>query len=320
MTELFAGVDLGGTTIAAVLATRAGEIVAEGELPTESYAGPQHVLGRVRQLLDQLIAEAGVRPVSVGMGCPGLVDVVRGVTRFLPNLPSHWRDIPVADQLSARLNCPVYLLNDVRTATLGELTFGAGRGVKTMAFFSLGTGVGGGLVIDGQLRLGPQGGAGELGHQTIINDGPLCGCGNRGCLEALVSGPALVGEAIRLILSGQSPQLFVQIEGDLRRVSPKEICVAARAGDAGALAVIQRAGSYLGVGVANVVTMIHPQLVVIGGGVSALDDLLLEPVRRIIRERVRMFPPDDVRVERSALEDRAGLLGAVALAVRGGMG
>ncbi len=320
MSELFAGVDLGGTTIAAILATRAGDIVAEGELPTESYAGPQHVLGRVRQLLDQLIAQAGARPVSVGMGCPGLVDVVRGVTRFLPNLPSHWRDVPVADQLHARLNCPVYLLNDVRTATLGELTYGAGRGVRTMAFFSLGTGVGGGLVIDGQLRLGPQGGAGELGHQTIVNDGPLCGCGNRGCLEALVSGPALVGEAIRLILSGQCPQLFIQIEGDLRRVSPKEISLAARAGDAGALAVIRRAGEHLGVGVANVVTMIHPQLVILGGGVSALDDLLLEPVRRIIRERVRMFPPDDVRVERSALEDRAGLLGAVALAVRGGMG
>ncbi|HUQ71804.1 MAG TPA: ROK family protein, partial [Planctomycetaceae bacterium] len=153
------------------------------------------------------------------------------------------------------------------------------------------------------------------GHQTILPNGPLCGCGNYGCLEALVSGPALVGEAVRLMLAGQAPVLFALTDGDPGRLSPKEIAAAARNGDAGAQHVIQRAAEYLGIGVANVVTTIHPELVVLGGGVSALGDLLLEPVRRIMRDRVRMFPPDDVRVECSALGDRAGVLGAVALAV-----
>jgi glucokinase len=317
MSQLFAGVDLGGTTISAALATGDGKIVAERELPTEAYGGPDHVLARIGDLIATLSDQVGQRPVAVGMGCPGLVDVERGVTRFFPNLPTQWRDVPAAERLQARLGVPVRLLNDVRAATLGELTYGRGRSVGTMAFFSLGTGVGGGLVIDGRLRLGPLGSAGELGHQTIVPDGPLCGCGNHGCLEALVSGPALVGDAVRMMLAGQAPRLHLLTGGDAGRVTPREIATAARDGDIGAAAVITRAAVYLGVGVANVVTIVHPQLVVLGGGVAALGDLLLDPVRRIIRERVRMFPPDDVRVELSALGDRAGVLGAVALAKEG---
>ena len=125
------------------------------------------------------------------MGVPGLVEIDTGITKFLPNFPGHWRDVEVARILSARIGCHVQLLNDVRTATLGELTFGHGRGVNTMAFFSLGTGVGGGIVVDGKLRLGPLGAAGELGHMTILPDGPPCGCGSRGCLETLVGAPAI---------------------------------------------------------------------------------------------------------------------------------
>ncbi len=316
MTALYAGVDLGGTNIGAMLATGDGAIVAEGECPTEAYGGPDHVLGRIQALVERLSGEVSQRPVALGMGCPGLVDVPRGVTRFFPNLPTQWRDVPAAERLSAALGCPVSLLNDVRAATLGELTYGAGRGVGTMAFFSLGTGVGGGVVIDGQLRLGPLGAAGELGHQTILPNGPRCGCGNFGCLETLASGPALVADGVRVMLAGQAPMLHERCVGDVGQVSPRLIGEAAAAGDAGCRDVLERYAGYLGIGVANVVTMLHPQLVVLGGGVSALGDLLLTPVRRIIRDRVGMFPPDDVRVEVSALADRAGLLGAVALAAR----
>jgi glucokinase len=319
MSDLFAGVDLGGTTITAALARRDGTVVADDQFPTEAYRGPEGVLDRIADLVDRLSARAGQRPLAVGVGCPGLVDVHRGVTRFFPNLPSQWRDVPVASQLGLRLRCPAFLLNDVRTATLGELTYGRGQSVQTMAFFSLGTGVGGGLVIDGKLRLGPYGSAGEIGHQTILPNGPLCGCGNHGCLEALVSGPALVGEAVRLMLAGQAPHLFVLTDGDPGRLSPKEIAAAAQQGDPGALSVIERTAEYLGIGVANVVTTLHPELVVLGGGVSGLGDLLLEPIRRSLHIRVRMFPPDDVRVECSALGDRAGVLGAVALASQGGL-
>jgi glucokinase len=317
MTELYAGIDLGGTTIGGVLADAQGNIVQETSIPTESYAGPPAVLDRIVGLVETLSAAAGARPAGVGIGCPGLVDVARGVTRFFPNLPTQWRDVPVAEVLKRKLGCPVSLLNDVRTATLGELVFGHGRNVETMAFFSLGTGIGGGLVIDGKLRLGPLGAAGELGHQTIVPNGPLCGCGNRGCLEALASGPAIAGEGVRLMLAGQAPQLFEIVAGNAALVTPRTIAQAAQAGDAGAREAIGRAAEYLGIGAANVVTCLHPQLIVLGGGIAELGDLLLLPVRRVIAERVGMFPPDDVRVERSLLGSAAGSLGAVALAIRG---
>ena len=317
MSKLYAGIDLGGTTIGGVLADDQGHVVQQASIATESYAGPPAVLERIAGLVEQLAAAAGTRPAAVGIGCPGLVDVAQGVTRFFPNLPTQWRDVPAADVLRDKLGCPVSLLNDVRTATLGELVFGHGRDVRTMAFFSLGTGVGGGLVIDGKLRLGPLGAAGELGHQTIVPGGPLCGCGNRGCLEALASGPAITAEAVRLMLAGQAPRLFELVEGNPARVEPRSIAEAARAGDKGAQEAIDRAAEYLGIGAANVVTCLHPQLIVLGGGVAELGDLLLVPVRRSIRERVGMFPPDDVRVERSLLGNAAGPLGAVALAIRG---
>jgi len=318
MSGLFAGIDLGGTTIDAVLTTADGRIVAQRQIATDSHAGHEAVLRRIADLVDELAREVGSRPLAAGLGVPGLVDVDTGITRFLPNLPTQWREVAAGPLLSSRLNLPVRLLNDVRAATLGELTFGHGaqRERLTMAFFSLGTGVGGGVAVEGRLRLGPLGAAGELGHQTILPDGPLCGCGNRGCLETLAGGPAIAAEGLRLLRSGMAPQLFALVNGNADLVTAKEMAAAAMAGDEAVRAAILRAASFLGIGVANVVTMLHPELVVLGGGVAELGDLLLEPVREVVRERVGMFPTDDVRIERSLLGPRAGVLGAVAWATR----
>jgi glucokinase len=186
-----------------------------------------------------------------------------------------------------------------------------------MAFFSLGTGIGGGLAIDGRVRLGPLGAAGELGHQTILPHGPLCGCGNYGCLETLASGTAMVAEGVRLMKIGLAPELHRRVAGDVGRVTPKEMAAAAQNGDDAVRDAITRAAGYLGIGVANVVTILHPDLVVLGGGVAEMGDILLEPVRSELQKRVGMFPTDGVRVERSMLGDKAGLLGAVALAAFG---
>ena len=312
--ELYASVDLGGTKIAAAIADSNGEILAEDRIATNSHEGPSGVLPRIAGLVADLSSRLGAQPVAVGMGVPGLVDVRTGVTRFLPNLPSQWRGVPVGETLSATLGCSVFLLNDARMATLGEFTFGRGRSADTMIFLTIGTGIGGGIVVDGALRLGPLGAAGELGHQTIQRDGPLCGCGNRGCLEALASGPALVGEGVRLLLSGLAPTLFEMVSGNVAAVTPKEMGAAARAGDTAVREAITRIATWLGIGIANMVTALHPEMVVLGGSVAALDDLLLEPVRETVKERVRMFPVEDLRIERSMLDDRAGLLGGIALA------
>src|ERR1051325_229823 len=168
---LYAGVDLGGTNLSAALAEADGKPVAELKQPTHSYEGPSAVLERIASMIDQLAQRTGKRPAALGMGIPGLVDVAEGVTKFLPNFPTQWPDVSIRATLEPRIGCPIYILNDARTATLGEMTFGSGRTARTMAFFGLGTGVGGGVVIDGQLRLGPLGAAGELGHQIILPDG-----------------------------------------------------------------------------------------------------------------------------------------------------
>jgi glucokinase len=188
-----------------------------------------------------------------------------------------------------------------------------------MLFFALGTGIGGGVVIDGKLRLGPLGAAGELGHQTILPDGPLCGCGNRGCLETLASGPALTAAAVRLLKSGLAPKLHEITNGNISKVSPETLTQAALAGDEYAKSVIVQAARYLGIGVANMVAALHPDLVVIGGGVAKIGELLFRTVRETVMDRVGMFPPDDVLIEPSSLGENAGALGAVALAQKKGL-
>ncbi len=319
MAAIYASVDLGGTNIKGALGTESGEILCTDSTPTQSHEGPEAVLERIADLVNALSRQAGHKPAGVGMGCPGLVDIRSGVTRFFPNLPTQWRDVPVREKLSPKVGCPVYLLNDVRTATLGELTFGHGRSAGTMAFFALGTGIGGGVAIDGKLRLGPLGAAGELGHQTILPDGPRCGCGNRGCLETLASGPAIAAEGIRLMQTGLAPRLFKLTGGDASRVTAREMAEAALAGDENVKEAIVRAAQYLGIGVANVVVALHPDLIVLGGGVAQIGDLLFNAVREAVRSRVHMFPTDGIQIKPSLLGDNAGTLGGIALAMKRGL-
>lgn len=316
--EVYASVDLGGTNIKCALGDASGRIICFDSTPTESHEGPLAILDRIASLVNALSRKAGSPPAALGMGCPGLVDVKNGVTKFFPNLPTKWRDVPVREILSPKVDCPVYLLNDVRTATLGELTFGHGRTARTMAFFALGTGIGGGIVIDGKLHLGPLGAAGELGHEIILPDGPRCGCGNRGCLETLASGPAITAEGIRLMQTGLAPKLYDLCNGEASRVTTKEMAEAAAAGDETIRDAIVRAAEYLGIGIVNVVVTLHPDLIVLGGGVSLIGDLLFSTVRRTIRERVHMFPTESIEVKPSELGEHAGALGGIALAMTGG--
>ena len=314
--RLYAAVDLGGSHIGLALGSvdqAAGEyrLVARRNLESGGYEGWEPVLDRIAKGILELAREVGERPVAVGVGCPGWVDLDAGITRFLPNLPTQWRDVPVADVLGARLGTRVHLLNDVRAATLGEFTLGAGRGASTMALFALGTGIGGGVVVDGKLRLGPLGSAGELGHQTVDPNGPLCGCGNRGCLEAVASGPAIAAAGVRLLRSGQAARLFDLTGGDAGQVTAETMGEAARAGDEAVMRELERIAGLVGVAAANIVVALHPELIVLGGGVAGLGDVLFDGVRRELAERVRVFPIDDVRVEPAVLGTDAGLAGVL---------
>ena len=314
----FVGVDLGGTRTKLALADVAGRVQKKSIIATQAEDGPTAVLQRIGDAIEDLVRRMDAGPVGIGIGVPGLVDFENGATKFLPNLTSHWRDVPVAATLGKRFDCEVHLLNDVRAATNGELHFGHGcdREHVTMAFLSIGTGIGGGLVIDGRLRLGPFGAAGEMGHQTLVPDGPRCGCGNRGCLEALASGPAIASEGVRLMRIGLAPYLQGLVNGSAEKVTTEKMSLAAEQ-DTPVADAITKAGDYLGIAMANVVSTLHPDLIVIGGGVAQLGDRLLQPMRLAIQERVRMFPTDAIEVLPSKLGDSAGVLGAVALAMQG---
>lgn len=316
--SLLVGIDLGGTAIKVALADARGEIFITESIATRSQEGPDAVIERMIGLIRRLLAQHDVprELIGIGIGVPGLVDVPSGVTRFLPNFPTQWRDIPLARRIGDAMGCPVRLLNDVRTATLGELRFGHGREIDgvTMAFFSIGTGIGGGVVVDGRLRLGPLGAAGEIGHQTMVPGGPRCGCGNRGCLEAIASGSAIAAQGVRLVRSGLAPRLRQIVGDDDARVTTRTMMQAAP-DDPPVMEAIRDAAKMIGIAAANVVTILHPSLIVLGGGVAEAGPVFVEAVADEMHRRVGMFPTADVRVERSMLGDRAGVVGAIALAM-----
>jgi glucokinase len=318
----YVGVDMGGTSFKIAVGDAEGRVVCERRAATQSEAGPEVVLARLAAESKAALEEAGAKaPTAIGIGLPGTLDMRAGVVRYLANFPGHWRDVDVRGPLEKALGAPVHILNDVRAATLGEHMFGRGRelGAQSMVLLALGTGIGGGVVIDGKLRLGALGSAGEIGHTILDPNGPPCGCGSRGCLETFASGPALSAEGVRLVLTGQAPRLREIVEGDANRVDPRAMGEAANAGDDKVRAAIARAGTYLAQVIANLIVALHPELVVIGGGVAGLGDLLMDPIRRGVRDYVKMFPVDTVRIETSTLGDRAGAMGAIAWAMQGGM-
>lgn len=316
---VYASIDLGGTKIAGALATEDGQVLAQRIIATESHAGPPAVLARIARLVEEMAAEVGVRPLALGMGVPGLADLEQGVVKFLPNLPTQWRDVAAGAYLTQALGCSVRLLNDVRMAALGELVFGyggAGSGPMqgAMVFYALGTGIGGGLAIDGRLYLGPFGASAEVGHMTVVPDGPACSCGSRGCLEIYAAGPAITGQGVRLLLAGQTTCLYDLVEGRPERVNPAVMAQAAALGDERVRAVLVQAAEYLGISVANTILMVHPRLVVLGGSVAEIGPLLFDTVRAVVGWRVGMFSAADVAIVPSRLGNRAGLLGGIALA------
>ncbi len=311
---MYIGVDLGGTKIAgAVVDVQRGTLAGQIVVPTEAHEGPPAVLQRIIQLVKDVCQAAGVPPEQlqgVGLGVPGVFNAATGHTLLLPNLPSAWVDVPLVQPLVAGLGCPVILINDARAFVLGEATWGAGRGAHTVIGLTLGTGIGGGIAINGHLHLGIDGTAGEVGHMTIEPHGLLCGCGNHGCLETLASGPAITSLGIRALVHGNTTGISDLAGYDPRRVTPELIGQAAAMGDPVARDILARVGDALGIGVANLVTVLSPDRVVLGGGVAHLGPWLFDAVRSIVRARCRAIPVDRVAILPAALGADAGVIGA----------
>ena len=309
----FIGMDLGGTNIKiGVVDLDSGTILDSTSIPTVAREGHDAVLGRMAGLVLQMVERNKLNPSEVGgvgIGLPGVLNLKQGSTVFLPNLPGTWPNVPVRDVIQAKTGMSVSILNDVRAITLGEWKFGAGRGVDTMACFAIGTGVGGGLVINGHLHLGLGGTSGELGHQTIDYNGPRCGCGNYGCLEAFASGPAIAALGIKAVVQGLTTDIGKLVNYDLNKITPDVIARAANQGDQVAQEIYAKVGNYYGIAIANILVSVGPRKVVMGGGVAAAGDLLFDPIRKTIRERARVIPVEEVEVVPAELGNNAGVMG-----------
>ena len=309
----YLGCDLGGTNLrAAVVDIEIGKVLHQASIPTLAREGHDAVMQRMADLFLQVIQAASLQKDEIGgigIGVPGVLDLEKGETLFLPNLPGTWPHVPLRDTITHLTGLPTALLNDVRSITNGEWRFGAGRGVDTVAVFAIGTGIGGGLVVNGQLHLGIGGTGGELGHTTIDFNGPRCGCGNYGCVEAYASGPAIAAMGMKAVSQGLTTQIADLCEYDLNRITPKLIAQAAQAGDEIAKDIYEKAGFSLGIAAANICASIGPRKIIIGGGVAQVGELLLDPIRRTLRERVHIMLVEQVEVVPSQLGDNAGVIG-----------
>jgi len=289
--RLHLGLDLGGTNIkVAVVSDDEGkfELVTTESVETGAAEGPERVTENLIRVARDAVGRFEV--ATLGLGVPGHFDRDTGKVILFPNLPGPWNGFPLRDRLEEALGIDVWMINDARAFTIAEGTIGAGRGYDTVACITLGTGVGGGLMIGGRLHRGAFGVAGEIGHQTVLPDGPLCGCGNRGCVEALVRADVLAS-------NGGRPTAAAVFEG-------------ARAGDNRCLAAVTQMADFLGIGLANVVTIIGPDTIVVGGGIAEAGDLVLGPIIEAVRKRVTLVPTEHVQIVLAELGRFAGAVGA----------
>ncbi len=310
-------IDLGGTKISTALVARDGHIIAQDYQETHAAQGPEAVIRRILDGARRVVAQAGVRSsqaAAIGICAPGPLDTETGEVVSPPNLPG-WDHVPVRQLVEDGLGAPTYLEKDANAAALGEHRFGAGRGTQHMIYVTVSTGIGGGLILDGRLYRGSCGMAGEVGHITLMRHGPLCGCGNRGCLEALASGTAIAREARERVAHGVPTLIAVLAEKDPERITAKLVAEAASQGDAEAQEIMAEAMNYLGIGMANLVNLFNPELIVIGGGLANIGEKLLEPVQRAIRRHAYAALAQAVQVVPAELGDDVGVLGAAAVAL-----
>jgi glucokinase len=310
--KTIACIDIGRTKTSIALAEIDGFVIDIIELPTQLELGPFQILEEIVNKLDTMFQETKSTPMILGVCCPGPLDIERGLVLSPPNLPG-WTDFPLVELIHRRFEVPVVFDNDANAAALGEYKFGVGRGIDNLVYVTVSTGIGGGIIVNGQLIQGVGVGAGEIGHITVLPDGPLCGCGARGCLNAISSGNAIATNARQRLIEGNASILKSMVT-DLENITAQIVAEAAIRGDLVARQVWDEAVYYLAVGIGNVVVTLSPEAVVIGGGVSASNDLLLTPLRRLILERTKILPVERIAILQAGLGANSGIYGALAMA------
>lgn len=314
------GIDLGGTKIAGLLVNiESRAVLSRKTIPTIAKDGPDVVTERIAGVCHDLVAQAGLSAEqvdAVGVGAPASVDYDRGCPLVMPNLPGDWYGYPLCPSLAEKFGRPASILNDARAFTLAEAVFGAARGYPVVAGFTLGTGIGGGLVINGQLHLGLSGRAGEFGHITVDQFGILDGTGAPGSIEALGSGPAIAAAGVRAVMQGINTRIGGLVNYDLTRITPDVVMRAAELDDPVALDILHRAGTAIGLGISNVLNIVAPHCVIFGGGVAALGEWIFKPIRETLRRYNSLADLDRLVMVQAALGPDAGGIGVALWAVQ----
>ena len=307
------GVDLGGTTVKTGLVTRTGEIMYQNKFDSRGIEGPQKVIGQIiLSVRDAFSHGDGGDLIGIGIGAPGVVDN-NGLVKSPPNLPG-WDAVPLAKELQKEFNdVPIHVENDANCAAIAESKFGTGTAYPDFLFVIWGTGIGGGIILDRKLYRGTTGGAGEVGHISIDHNGPLCGCGSRGCVEAYIGQKYLSNRTAEKVKAKPSSLILKLVGGDYAKIEPLYISRAAEAGDDLARSILMEAGTLLGVAIGGVMNTLDLRVSIIGGGVSAAGDLVIRAAQESVRAHVLTPLRDDVRVIQSKLGNEAGILGAAGL-------
>jgi len=312
MNEVIAGIDIGGTKIAIAFENLNGEKIAVRRLPTKVEIGAYAVIETVSQAIEEMLEDNQVKLVSIGIGCPSPLDIEKGLVMSPSNLQD-WDNFPIVKLFGDRFRVPVLLDNDANTAALGEYVYGAGRGYQNIVYITVSTGIGGGIIINGEIFHGVSAGAGELGHTIVQPDGIRCNCGSVGCLETICAGIHIARRA-RERLAGGEPSIMNEMAANFDDVTAETVVEAVRRKDKLAIEIWDETCRVLAIGIANIITLLAPEAVVIGGGIAAAGDLLFAPLRRLLPEFVSMIPAEKINILPAELGHESGVCGALVLA------
>ena len=311
------GVDMGGTKILSAVIDAEGNILGTAKVPTKADKGASEVIDRIADCVQKAIDKSGVASDSIqaiGIGAPGPLDPETGIVIFAPNLG--WRDVQLKTELETRTGFPTFVDNDVNVGTLGEHVYGAGQGIQNVVGIFVGTGIGGGIILQGELFHGASKTAGEIGHIIVKAGGPRCGCGTRGCLEAIASRTAMTKQFQKAILKKGKKSVISELTGgDLGAIRSGVLAKAIRLNDKLTLKVFKKVTKYLGIGIGSIVNFLNPEMIILGGGVvEALDDTFLDDIRAAAEKYALPNTLSGVQIVPAKLGDNAGILGAAALA------
>ncbi|MBI3990886.1 MAG: ROK family protein [Candidatus Omnitrophica bacterium] len=314
--KLTAGIDLGGTRLKVGLVNDKGCIVARGELDTTIYRKKEDLINAMAEEVKRLLKLKRLKTydlIGIGIGTPGIVDSVNGIVYDLTNIPG-WKKVELKRLIEKRIHIPTFVDNDVNLMALGEFTYGAGKGVQSMVCLTMGTGVGGGIIIDGKLYRGATLSAGEIGHITINKDGPKCMCGGIGCLERYIGNRYIVSMALEKLKKVTKSKIMLLVNGDRSKITPKVLFQAAKQGDRVALEIWNEVGRDLGMVLAGVVNFLNPEKIIIGGGVAKAGNFLFNPVRKTVLAYAMDLPAKATAIVPAKLGNDAGIIGAATLA------